>query len=50
FDDAHDSGLYDWKYLRHLCDKQDTLWQDYLDKLSAANLARESNVIQFKSL
>ncbi len=50
FDDAHDSGLYDWKYLRHLCDKKEILWQDYLDKLSAANLARESNVIQFKSL
>ena len=50
FDDSHDSGLYDWKYLRHLCDKQDVLWQDYLDKLSAANLARETNVIQFKSV
>lgn len=50
FDDAHDSGLYDWKYLRHLCDNQESLWQNYLDKLSVANLARESNVIQFKSL
>lgn len=50
FDDGHDSGLYDWKYLRHLCDKQDVLWQDYLDKLSAENLSRETNVIQFKSL
>jgi DUF971 family protein len=50
FDDAHDSGLYDWKYLRHLCDKQDELWQDYLNTLESAGLARESNVIQFKSL
>ncbi len=50
FDDGHDSGLFDWKYLRHLCDKQEVLWQSYLEKLSAANLARESNVIQFKSL
>lgn len=50
FDDTHDSGLYDWKYLRHLCDKQSELWQDYLNRLEDAGLARESNVIQFKSL
>jgi DUF971 family protein len=50
FDDGHDSGLYDWKYLRHLCDKQAELWQDYLARLEKANLSRESNVIQFKAL
>lgn len=50
FDDGHDSGLYDWKYLRHLCDKQDALWQDYLTRLEDAGLSRESNVIQFKAL
>lgn len=50
FDDGHDSGLYDWKYLRHLCDNKETLWQDYLNKLAAAGKTRESNVIQFKSL
>jgi DUF971 family protein len=50
FDDAHDSGLYDWKYLRHLCDKQSELWQSYLDTLEAAGMTRETNVIQFKSL
>ena len=50
FDDSHDSGLYDWKYLRHLCDKKDLLWQDYLAKLESAGLSRESNVIQFKAL
>ncbi len=50
FDDGHDSGLYDWKYLRHLCDQQDYLWQDYLNRLEKAGLSRESNVIQFKSL
>jgi DUF971 family protein len=50
FDDGHDSGLYDWKYLRHLCDQQDELWQDYLSRLEKAGLSRESNVIQFKSL
>ena len=50
FDDGHDSGLYDWKYLRHLCDQQDELWQDYLRRIEKAGLSRESNVIQFKSL
>tara|TARA_R110001583_G_scaffold31121_9_gene106868 strand:+ start:636 stop:1028 length:393 start_codon:yes stop_codon:yes gene_type:complete len=50
FDDGHDSGLYDWKYLRHLCDNKNELWQDYLERLTQAGLARESNVIQFKSL
>ncbi len=50
FDDGHDSGLYDWKYLRHLCENKETLWQSYLERLSQTGLARESNVIQFKSL
>jgi DUF971 family protein len=50
FDDGHDSGLYDWKYLRHLCENRDELWQGYLKRLCQAGLARESNVIQFKSL
>ncbi|MBL4797715.1 MAG: DUF971 domain-containing protein [Oleispira sp.] len=50
FDDAHDSGLYDWKYLRHLCDNKSELWQGYLETLEAAGMTRETNVIQFKSL
>lgn len=50
FDDGHDSGLYDWKYLLHLCNNQDEMWQEYLAKLEQAGLARASNVIQFKSL
>ena len=50
FDDGHDSGLFDWKYLRHLCDNQEQLWQDYLGKLESAGFSRASTVIQFKSL
>jgi len=50
FDDGHDSGLYDWKYLYKLCQEQETMWKQYLVKLDEAGLARESNVIQFKSL
>ena len=50
FDDGHDSGLYDWKYLYHLCLNQDALWQDYLDRLEAAGKSRESSQINFKAL
>ena len=50
FDDGHDSGLYDWKYLRHVCDNQQELGQSYLQKLEDAGSSRESNVIQFKKL
>lgn len=41
FDDGHDSGLYDWKYLYELGKNQDALWQDYLHKLEAAGGSRE---------
>lgn len=50
FDDGHDSGLYDWAYLRHLCLNQETLWQDYLQQLEAAGQSRESVQINFKAL
>lgn len=50
FDDGHDSGLYDWKYLHHLCVNHDTLWQEYLQKLEAAGQTRESASINFRSL
>ncbi|WP_420589287.1 gamma-butyrobetaine hydroxylase-like domain-containing protein [Bacterioplanoides sp.] len=50
FDDGHDSGLYDWKYLHHLCLKQDVLWADYLNKLEQAGKQRESASINFKAL
>ena len=50
FDDGHDSGLYDWKYLHHLCLNQESPWQDYLQKLEAAGQSRESATINFRSL
>lgn len=43
FDDSHDSGLYSWDYLYYLGSQQDTLWQEYLDKLQAANQFRDPN-------
>lgn len=41
FDDGHDSGLYTWEYLYDLGAHQDTLWQDYLQRLAAAGASRE---------
>lgn len=40
FDDGHDSGLYDWKYLYNLGMYHDELWQAYLDKLQAIGYQR----------
>ncbi|EGV52211.1 gamma-butyrobetaine hydroxylase family protein [Candidatus Endoriftia persephonae] len=41
FDDGHDSGLYDWKYLYNLGKFHDELWQAYLDKLAAIGYQRK---------
>lgn len=41
FSDGHDSGLYDWAYLRGLGDNQADLWQRYLVKLAATGASRE---------
>ncbi len=40
FDDGHDSGLYDWKYLYNLGKFQDQLWQAYLEKLAEVGYQR----------
>jgi DUF971 family protein len=50
FDDGHDSGLYDWAYLRKLGDEQTNYWQRYLDRLSNAGASREPLFIQAKQL
>ena len=41
FDDGHDSGLYDWRYLYDLGRKQAIYWTAYLDKLKAAGHQRK---------
>lgn len=41
FDDLHDSGIYSWNYLYELGERQDELWQNYLDKLKAKGLSRD---------
>ena len=41
FDDGHDSGLFSWDYLQELGERQDALWQDYLDQLQTAGASRD---------
>lgn len=36
FDDGHDSGLYSWKYLRELGDRQQENWAKYRARVQAA--------------
>jgi len=43
FDDGHDTGLYNWDYLRDLGENAARNWQDYLDRLEAAGYARHSS-------
>ena len=41
FSDSHDSGLYSWPLLYQYCQEKEQLWQEYLEKLKAANRSRE---------
>lgn len=41
FSDEHDTGLYSWDYLYDLGQRQDALWQTYLDRLAAAGIQRK---------
>ena len=45
FDDGHDTGLYTWKYLRELGERQSENWRAYLDRLKAAGYARSDTKI-----
>ncbi len=42
FSDGHDSGLYTWEMLHDLGLRQQALWQDYLDRLTAAGADRDA--------
>ena len=46
FSDGHDSGLYTWDYLFFLCENQEQLWKEHLDKLAAAGLDRDAPMVQ----
>jgi DUF971 family protein len=42
FSDGHDSGLYSWDYLYDLCENQETLWNEYLQRCSSAGVDRDT--------
>jgi len=41
FDDQHSTGIYSWSYLLELGRNRASLWQAYLDELTAKKLSRE---------
>lgn len=46
FSDGHNTGLYTWAMLYDLGVNQNACWQDYLDRLSAAGVARDAPMPQ----
>lgn len=42
FDDGHDTGLYTWAYFYEMGQAKDKLWAEYLGRLAAQNLNRDS--------
>ena len=41
FSDGHDSGYYDWDYLRKLAVDKEALWENYLARLGELGASRE---------
>lgn len=46
FTDGHDSGIFSWDYLYHLGSHQEQLWADYLARLRAAGVDRDTPMAQ----
>ncbi len=46
FSDGHDSGLYSWDFLYFLCENQEQLWKEHLDKVAPAGLDRDAPMVQ----
>ena len=46
FSDGHESGLFTWNYLYELGQNQDILWRDYLARLEAAGVDRDTPMPQ----
>lgn len=42
FSDGHESGIFSWDYLYFLGVEQERLWQDYAQRLKAANIDRDT--------
>jgi DUF971 family protein len=41
FSDGHDTGIYSWDLLHHLCTDFEAMWQQYLERISAAGASRD---------
>ena len=41
FSDGHDTGIYSWDYLHELGERQEPMWQQYLERMRAAGASRE---------
>ena len=41
FDDLHDTGIFSWDTLYDYGERQDELWQDYLNTLEDQGLSRD---------
>lgn len=39
--DGHSTGIYSWDYLYELGERQEELWNQYLEKISAAGASRD---------
>ena len=46
FSDGHDTGIFSWDYLYFLGSRQDQLWLDYTQRLTAAGLERDAPMPQ----
>ena len=41
FDDGHSTGIYSWDWLHQLGTNQDSLWKQYLERLTKAGVIRK---------
>jgi DUF971 family protein len=44
FSDGHSTGIYSWDYLYDLGERQDELWQRYLERIATAGASRDPGV------
>jgi len=47
FDDGHNSGLFSWSYFEKLQQQQDTLWSEYLARVTEHEESKDSVPIKF---
>ncbi len=45
FSDGHDTGIFTWDYLYFLGSQQDALWKQYAERLAAAGVDRDADML-----